>query len=105
MDNEFVPDSVVQSIVERFKKRAEFGYKKYGITLDRTDLSPDQWAQHALEEAHDFMLYIARWQVEQQKQKRLLNLLIKDNFTTNLLPLAEREELSQLVDWYNEYNK
>jgi hypothetical protein len=32
---EFTPDSVVQSVVEKFVDRAEMGFKKYNNTLDR----------------------------------------------------------------------
>lgn len=100
--SEFVPDSVVQSIIERFKSRAEFGFKKYGTNLDRTDLSPDQWAQHALEEAHDFMLYIAKWKVEQEKQKELIRLLIKVA-TGEPYNTTDKNALDELLNWYKEY--
>jgi hypothetical protein len=100
--SEFVPDSIVQSIIERFKTRAEFGYSKYGTNLDRTDLSPDQWAQHALEEAHDMMLYIAKWKEEQAKQKELIRLLIKVA-TGEIYTTTDKHYLDELLNWYKEY--
>lgn len=53
-------DSIVQKTVEGFIKRAEFGKQKYGATMDRKDLTPAQWCQHAIEEIMDMLLYISR---------------------------------------------
>jgi hypothetical protein len=50
-------DSVVSSVIASFQKRAEFGQKKYGTNLDRTDLSFLQWVQHAQE---DGILYLEK---------------------------------------------
>ena len=57
-------DSIVQSVVEKFISRAEFGRKKYGQTLDRQDLTTDEWINHAIEEAMDMILYMAKLKVE-----------------------------------------
>jgi len=53
-------DSVVTSIIEQFKSRAEMGKKKYGTDLDRTDLSVLDWIQHAKEEHMDSILYLEK---------------------------------------------
>ena len=53
-------DSVVSAVVSAFQKRAEFGQKKYGTTLDRNDLSFLQWVQHAQEELMDAILYLEK---------------------------------------------
>jgi hypothetical protein len=45
-----VQDQVVESIVEQFRQRSRVGQAKYGTTLDRTDLKPLDWIQHAQEE-------------------------------------------------------
>ena len=31
-------DSIVESVLDKFKERSEEGIKKYGVTLDRKDL-------------------------------------------------------------------
>lgn len=36
------------------------GLEKYGVTLDRDDLTPEQWAQHAIEEMLDGAGYLMR---------------------------------------------
>lgn len=53
-------DSVVKAVIEKFKQRSEFGQKKYGTTLDRTDLKPLDWIQHAQEELMDGILYLEK---------------------------------------------
>jgi hypothetical protein len=53
-------DSVVQAIIKKFLQRSELGKKKYGVTLDRTDLAPLDWIQHAQEELMDGILYLEK---------------------------------------------
>ncbi len=53
-------DSIVKSVIEQFEKRSEVGIKKYGVTLDRTDLTTLEWIEHAKQEAMDFVLYLER---------------------------------------------
>jgi hypothetical protein len=53
-------DSIVQSVLEAFLKRAELGKRKYGTDLDRTDLCVADWIQHAQEEHMDAILYLEK---------------------------------------------
>jgi hypothetical protein len=53
-------DSVVYRIAHLLKSRSETGIRKYGTTLDRTDLEVKQWIDHAIEEALDLALYLER---------------------------------------------
>lgn len=53
-------DSIVTAVINSFKQRAEFGQKKYGTNLDRTDLSVLDWIQHAQEEHMDAILYLEK---------------------------------------------
>lgn len=50
-------DSIVDSIVNEFKNRSEVGFKKYGTTLDREDLTELEWRIHFREELMDAILY------------------------------------------------
>ena len=59
MDNENY-DSVVTEIINRYKDRANLGLNKYGTTLDRDDLTTEQWLDHAIEEALDLSLYLTK---------------------------------------------
>lgn len=53
-------DTIVETVIERFKERSEVGINKYGVTLDRTDLSTLQWMIHFREELMDGLLYLER---------------------------------------------
>lgn len=53
-------DSIVSEIIQQYQIRAEFGEKKYGVTLDREDLSITDWIEHAKQEAMDLTLYLEK---------------------------------------------
>jgi len=59
-----VQDSIVESIVALFRQRSRVGQAKYGTTLDRTDLKPLDWIQHAQEELMDGILYLEKLKKE-----------------------------------------
>ena len=53
-------DSIVTSIIDQFKSRAAQGKAKYGVDLDRTDLSLLEWIEHAKQEHMDAILYLEK---------------------------------------------
>ena len=53
-------DSVVNSVVHKYKQRSKVGINKYDVTLDRDDLSTLEWLLHAQEEAMDLSLYLEK---------------------------------------------
>jgi hypothetical protein len=53
-------DTIVESVINQFRERSEVGINKYGVTLDRTDLSSLDWINHAQQEAMDFVLYLEK---------------------------------------------
>ena len=53
-------DSVVDSIIDKFIERATVGKAKYGIDLDRTDLSLEDWLEHSIQEKLDDILYMQK---------------------------------------------
>lgn len=52
--------NLLNQLISEFQNREERGFKKYGTTMDRTDLSLSEWVQHALEEAMDLSLYLTK---------------------------------------------
>lgn len=50
--------AIEASVIDKIKRRAEFGLSKYGTTLERTDLSTLDWLIHAQEEAMDLCNYL-----------------------------------------------
>ncbi len=57
-------DSVVESVIKKFKDRSDVGIKKYGTTLDRSDINFDGWAEHLQQELMDGILYLERLRKE-----------------------------------------
>ena len=55
-----VHDTVVAAVIKKFAERSELGQKKYGTTLDRTDLGTLDWIIHAQEEFMDGILYLEK---------------------------------------------
>lgn len=57
---ELVMSKIEDAVCEKIQQRAKFGLEKYGVTLEREDLTELQWLIHAQEEAMDFVNYIER---------------------------------------------
>lgn len=47
-------------VASKLKARALAGFNKYGVTMERTDLSRLDWLIHAQEEAMDLAVYLER---------------------------------------------
>lgn len=52
--------NIVNAVKEDLDRRAALGFKKYGVGLERTDLTEEDWIQHAYEEALDLACYLRR---------------------------------------------
>lgn len=55
-----ITDPVVNAVREDLLQRSQLGLAKYGVGLDRTDLSLADWLQHAYEECLDQANYLKR---------------------------------------------
>jgi hypothetical protein len=53
-------DSVVESVISRFKERSAVGIDKYQTTLEDSTESFEAFLNHAQEEAMDFCLYLEK---------------------------------------------
>jgi hypothetical protein len=60
-------DSIVDAVVQKFLQRSALGQAKYGVTLDRTDLTTKDWVQHTQEELMDAILYLERLKQDLKK--------------------------------------
>lgn len=56
------PDIIEERVIAAIRKRREHGLNKYKVGVERTDLSIQQWIQHAKEEAMDLSVYLERIQ-------------------------------------------
>ncbi len=59
MENNY--DSIVESVITKYKDRAKLGFTKYGTNLDRTDLNTKEWAEHLQQELMDAVLYLEKF--------------------------------------------
>ena len=64
-------DSIVTSVIEQFTQRAIKGKEKYGVDLDRTDLSLLDWIEHAKQEHMDAILYLEKIKNELDGQEKV----------------------------------
>lgn len=53
-------DPVVERVVKKLRHRSKVGIKKYGVGLDRTDLTRREWLVHLQQELMDAVNYIER---------------------------------------------
>jgi hypothetical protein len=60
-------DSIVESVIDKYKERSEKGIEKYGKTLDRNDLLVKEWLNHLQEELMDATLYIEKLKTKLDK--------------------------------------
>lgn len=51
---------VTDQVINDIKAREIKGIETYGTTMDREDLTQDQWLQHAYEESLDFCIYLKK---------------------------------------------
>jgi hypothetical protein len=62
--NDFVTinnnDTIIYEVARRMRDRADKGLLTYGVTMDRKDLSNEQWLDHAIEEALDLAIYLTK---------------------------------------------
>jgi len=55
---------IEDEVCEEIQARAERGLNKYGVSMEREDLTIVEWLQHALEESLDLAVYLKRLQHE-----------------------------------------
>jgi len=65
-------DKVVEAVRYDLLRRSQIGIAKYGVSLERNDLTLRDWLQHAYEECLDQANYLKRSMLEiDEKQKKI----------------------------------
>lgn len=64
-------DQILNEVIENFKKRSIIGYLKYGVTMDRNDLTYLEWINHLQEELMDACIYLQKIKQTTNEIKRL----------------------------------
>ena len=57
---------IEDSVCADIQTRADLGLTKYGVTMERVDLSETQWLQHAYEETLDLAVYLKKILMERK---------------------------------------
>jgi len=52
--------SIEDKVCNKIQARAALGLNKYGTTMERTDLSIEEWITHAQEESLDLSIYLEK---------------------------------------------
>lgn len=61
-----------ESVILKIRQRRDAGRRKYGTSMERTDLTKLDWLRHAQEEAMDLAIYLEKLiQAEQQQNDKL----------------------------------
>lgn len=51
---------IEDAVCEKIQQRAKIGLSKYGVSMERTDLTEIEWLEHALQEALDLAVYLQK---------------------------------------------
>lgn len=83
--------TTTERLCELLHERHAKGLEKYGVTIDRDDLTPGQWAQHAIEEMLDGAGYLMRLKDEVSKMRKEIEILRNENQELRNIIAHERE--------------
>lgn len=73
--SEVCSDPYVEANRQELLERSRTGLRKYGVGLDRNDLTPAQWAQHGIEELLDGANYLRRLKHVLEEQEKQIEIL------------------------------
>lgn len=91
-------DPLVERLRQRLLDRSTEGIAKYGVTLERTDLSLVDWLRHLQEELLDGALYAER--AIQDADKGLCRMEYDGlSVSWDRLPRPEHETVAALIAW------
>ena len=57
---------VEDEVCEEIQERAKVGLNKYGVTMERDDLTHDEWLEHLQHELMDAIVYLQRLRTREQ---------------------------------------
>ena len=65
-----------ERVIDKIRGRRDAGWKKYGVSMERTDLSRLDWLKHAQEEAMDLAIYLERLIRDEENSKAESNFIL-----------------------------
>ena len=88
--------SINDDIMKFIRERQAEGERKYGKTIERDDLRPAEWANHALEEMADGIQYAVRCVETVERLEFAANLALSE-FTSQIAKLPDSEERDRIA--------
>jgi len=88
--------SINDDIMKFIRERQAAGERKYGKTIERDDLRPAEWANHALEEMADGIQYAVRCVETVERLEYAANLALSE-FTAQIAKLTDGQEKERIV--------
>ncbi len=88
--------SINDDIMKFIRERQSEGERKYGKTIERDDLKPSAWANHALEEMADGIQYAVRCVEAVERLEHAANLAVHE-LTYQFSKLPDCEEKDRMV--------
>ena len=87
-----INDKIINRVIEKIQKRAEAGYKKYGVGLDKDDQTLDTWLNHLQEELMDAVNYIEKAKSVLQDEIEECMLKQSERFNDNISNIDIHDE-------------
>jgi len=87
--------AVEDEVCALIQARAKVGKAKYGVTMERGDLTHDEWLEHLQHELLDAAIYVQRLRTREQT----LEAKLKDYIATKCDAITTQMELEALLDW------
>ena len=78
-----VNDKIINRVIDKIQKRAEAGYKKYGVGLDKDEQSLDTWLNHLQEELMDAANYIEKIRAVLIEEEKKLSKYPESSWTSD----------------------
>ncbi len=92
---------IEESVIDKIRRRRDFGRKKYGTTMERTDVTRAGWITHAQEEALDAAIYLERlgrgesqWRALAERAYNIFSLAIANSTLHH----------SEVAKWRDDFN-
>ena len=77
---------VEDEVCEEIQERAKVGLNKYGVTMERDDLTHDEWLEHLQHELMDAIVYLQRLRTREQTLEAKLRELV-ESFKTEKMDM------------------
>jgi hypothetical protein len=93
----------VCAIIQARAKKVQASDKYAGLTMEREDLTHDEWLQHLQHELMDAVIYVQRLRTREQTLASKLREIVECNLSLN--HQFPWDELGKIMNEYDEVNE